>query len=245
MLTPWERAASAIRKRSSIESHRARSQRRPTAFSTGFEPLENRSLMTAAPSIPYWSGYWSVSSPGLQKNAYIDGDTYNLDMDYGWFNVTLINYSTGAGFSFFPDQTQNTDNATISGILTPENFGGGTTLGTFSFTANPNSSPDTVPDSFSGTYTLTGGQPIPISGTFEAPPNNPSLTSAVDEYGSTDPRARPINPTPPPTPPPPTPSLPADFQDSANTWPLISRMPTFQAVCRKPSPEQTSSRVRP
>ncbi len=58
--------------------------------------------------------------------------TYNLDMDYGWFNVTLINYSTGAGFSFFPDQTQNTDNATISGILTPENFGGGDDVGTFS-----------------------------------------------------------------------------------------------------------------
>jgi len=203
MLTPWERAASAIRTRLSLRSRRARPQRRPAAFFAGFEPLESRKLLTNA-GIPYWSGYWSVSSPGLANNAYIDGDTYNYDTDVDWFNITLICYSSGSGFSsFFPDMTKNTDGTTISGIVSSTNFAGGTSLGTFEFTANPNSSPGSVPDSFTGTYTLTGQQPTPLSATFELPPNNPSLTSAVDEYGQTSPRARPINPAPPPPPPPP------------------------------------------
>jgi hypothetical protein len=164
MFTPWKCAADAIRTRLVHPSRRARPRRRPASLSTAFEWLEFRKLLTANAAIPYWSGNWTVSSPDFPTSpiVFLSGTEYNYDASLGWDDITMICYGCSSSFAaFYPNPERNTDNATISGILIGSNFPGvaPTSLGTFKFTADANSSPGSIPDTFTGTYTLNGGQP--------------------------------------------------------------------------------------
>jgi hypothetical protein len=197
MFTSWDRVVRGIRTRLSLESSRAPGRRRPAAFHTGFEPLEDRTLLAGVTSIPYWCGIWAVTvtpPSGSQFSANLQVLAENLDEDTGWINSLYeLDYNSNPGnlpgYGFTIPDNENPGNATISGTLTSDAV---PSAGTFTLTANANQNPATVPDSFTGSFTVTGSQPTMLSGSFEAPPNNPSLTSALDYFSETEPRARPV-----------------------------------------------------
>jgi hypothetical protein len=187
--------------------------RRPARFYACVEPLEARALLTA--DGPYWCGVWSVtvSPPGGQSEQGTLSFVAIALEPQGWPSMlNVLQYSNGMGgvVSYYldiPPHTEDPGLATIIGQLSTSD--GGAFFGAFSLTANPNGDPANTPDSFTGTITPDASQPpILVSGTFKAPPGNPSLTSAEVLDGQTVDRARPIVPTPTPTPPTPTPPTP-------------------------------------
>jgi hypothetical protein len=168
MSMPWEfltmlTASLQFAKRLAVHARRARRPRKRPAFSTRFDALEVRTLLSGG--VPYWCGNWSLSSSALPTGATLGGTFFSLDQHTGYPLIFFQTYHTFDVPGDFTPTTENTNEATITGNITSGLFTGNV-LGTFDFTAKGYTS-------FSGEYTLKGQNPVRFNATFQPAPQNP------------------------------------------------------------------------